>query len=495
MDRLHTLVLSRAHQVVLDPDRVASAATRPLRDADVDRFEADLARAGFVMSLDLAVLVRRLPNTVLHELRGWMLATLAHAPPRASEPRCPWCGRPAEVGALDPCGHRVCRSCWEEARFAACPICHRRVAQHAASAPRALAVVHLAFDLEGATRAWIAPLLASPAPLAADARAALEAAIDHAGPRAAAWLPADIPVRETMAIAIARLWLVAPDRAGIARETAAHLRTATDVLRVASVLMGAGPDLAPPRHLRSLPRALRRAILEALDRLPAEHVDDEIARRRTLWQRVGERLHPGEHAIRLPHAARAFAIARGSMHVTRWAAPVEHALAAGDALAALAHLAGRPAELLARGRHLERVARAQSPEAVAALEAMRDELLARAAARRLVPRAVLDRALPPRHWELAALHAAARANVVYVRERDGAIRVFRRRDGEPDRTRLARLVRGPDDGRVTAIPAAEAPTLVCVVTPEPPVPATCAIAPTEDELGRDLGRAHGDATR
>ena len=77
MDRIRTLLLARTHMVVMDPDLVASAATRPTRDSDVEKFEDELAQLGFVMSLDLAMTMRRLPYQAMQELRGWIFDTLA----------------------------------------------------------------------------------------------------------------------------------------------------------------------------------------------------------------------------------------------------------------------------------------------------------------------------------------------------------------------------------------------------------------------------------
>jgi hypothetical protein len=77
MDRIRTLLLARTHTVVMDPDAVADAATRPIRDSDIERFEDELAQLGFVMSLDLAMMLRRLPYQAMQELRGWMFDTLA----------------------------------------------------------------------------------------------------------------------------------------------------------------------------------------------------------------------------------------------------------------------------------------------------------------------------------------------------------------------------------------------------------------------------------
>ena len=60
---------------------------------------------------------------------------------------------------------------------------------------------------------------------------------------------------------------------------------------------------------------------------------------------------------------------------------------------------------------------------------------------------------------LACVHAAARANVVYVRERDGSFTAYRRREREPAGARLVRLLSGAgDDGRLGAPPSTDAPT-------------------------------------
>src|SRR5262245_41211763 len=156
MDSIRTLLLARTHTVVLDPDRVASAATRPTRDVDLEKFEDELAQLGYVMSLDLAMMIRRLPYQALVELRAWIVSTLAralgaqrpHVPlfravpapapgdapslylrrmltwlaTRPAQP-CPWCGQIRPLGALDPCGHLVCRPCWDGGTYAGCPIC------------------------------------------------------------------------------------------------------------------------------------------------------------------------------------------------------------------------------------------------------------------------------------------------------------------------------------------------------------------------------------
>lgn len=438
MDSIRTLLLARTHTVVLDPDRVASASTRPTRDIDLEKFEDELAQLGYVMSLDLAMTIRRLPYQALVELRAWIVSTLSrslgshrpHVPlfrdlpasagdsaslylrrmltwlaTRAVQP-CPWCGQVKPLGALDPCGHLACRSCWDGGTFAGCPICHRRVAvgdPFVRAGPTTdlvthhdgqLRLLHLGFDLVGAARGRFEQLIGRPAPLSLDDRIEVETVIDAMGPRTVQWLPVRIPVKETMAVVLARLWTVAADRGAMVNATRGHLTSATDVLRVAVVLLGGNPALTEPMRLRSLGRTMRRAVLDALDRLPADMVIEDMWRQRGLWKRVGERLHPYEYATRLPVATLGFAavrqtrldtvgfgaavrdeargvatvrIAGDRARVTPWISAVEDRLRAGDARAAAERLGQRPGELLRRVDHLVRVAQARQPDALAAV--------------------------------------------------------------------------------------------------------------------------------
>lgn len=531
LDPIATLLLERTQTVVLDPDLAAGAATRPASDTDVDRFEDELLQLGFVLSLDLAMMIRRLPHAALAEVKQWIIATLGTGarpqaplsrglPPRKddayslyvqrvltwlctrAEQPCPWCAEIAAVGALDPCGHLVCKRCWSGGSYRGCPICHRRVPLEdpfmkppsgelrVTKHDGVLRILHLAFDIDVVAKARLERMLVKPAPLTTDERIELEEMIDALGPRVADWLPAHIPVRETMAIAIARLWIVAPDRTAMMKATRRHLENATDVLRIAAVVMNANASLVEPMRLSSIPRNMRRALLAALEDMPAEYVVEDMRKHRGLWKRVGERLHPGE--VQTPTVTAGFAAVRGKLSGPTWAGRVEAALAAGDARRAATLLSERPAEMLRRADHVVRVSLARQPEAIgdvvatlretaarcepSALLALSahvtskprlppdvivsitstvfDVLVGRAAKKRNFARAVLDRGIPP--WEVAAIHAAARANTIYVRD-GAAIVVYKRRDGEAPVARLARLHAGDHDGP-SKIPPANAPT-------------------------------------
>jgi Prokaryotic RING finger family 4 len=498
VDPIATLILSRTNTVVLDVDWIANAATRPARDGDVERFEATLLGLGFVLSLDLAMALRRLPHEALASLQRWIVETLAtgsegarpasvlpwlHAP----QP-CPWCGQTKAVSALDPCGHLVCAECWRGGSFAGCPICHRRATPMEVPAALArregtLRLLHLAVDAEAVARARFERLVASE--LTAEERVDLELVIDAIGPKAVQWLPKQIAVRETMAIAIARLWTVAPDREAMMHLTYAHVQSPVDVLRIAIVLMRGNASLAEPMRLASIPRSMRRAVLAALEQQPRDVLIEAMRRQRGLWKRVGERLHPGES--KLPGVKHAFDALRNKPVEISWGGRVEAALAARDARAAAALLGERPAELLRRAAHVVRVAQPDAvaevhaalrvaamhgePAAVLALATQapvalmaiaREALVARAETGRNFARAVIDRSLPAALWNAAAIVAAVRANTIYVRERDAHVAIFKRRDGESNLARLARVHAGEHDG-VARIPPATAPTWFALV--------------------------------
>jgi hypothetical protein len=162
-------------------------------------------------------------------------------------------------------------------------------------------------------------------------------------------------------------------------------------LRIACVLMGGNPALREPMRLSSVSRSLRRAVLEALERLPLEESVDQMRKHRGLWKRAGERLHPFELVSQLPSAALAFAVIRGTkldalragnelreravrlpflfvedgvVKAIAWAGPIEDALRAGNPRSALVRLTHRPVELLRRADHLMRVAQKRQVDAL-----------------------------------------------------------------------------------------------------------------------------------
>ncbi|QNS03835.1 MXAN_6230/SCO0854 family RING domain-containing protein [Streptomyces xanthii] len=421
-DDIEALLLRRAQRVYVTPGPGASATvaagvlvleaelaalghllTAPLRKALGTLDEDGLARAGTRLLAAVAALTgadrhhaplfARFPQDVPYQRAGRLYA--AHVlTALAAQPHqpCMACGRPGDpVRAVAPCAHLVCEKCLGGFDFGCCELCDTWYA---------CPVCETRYETDGPTRPWLdvpAPdgdravlrtLVLGTSP-DADATAELTALLarrtplnprDHddlvlllgsLDPADLTALPADIPVRESKALLLARLAEHEP--AALAR----YADTATDVLRLLVVRSGGDPDLLETVRLRNVPRPLRRQLLGILDGLDLERLVEDMRRRPGAFKRVGELLHPFEHARRFPRAALAFAVLRGHrvqdegslqdvllsraarqgaevklvgdrLRTVGTAARVESALAYWDVERATELLRARPGELLRR---------------------------------------------------------------------------------------------------------------------------------------------------
>ena len=231
----------------------------------------------------------------------------------------------------------------------------------AASAGDRITVLHRGGAPRAEEQALYLELAASRVPLAGEDLALLEAlaAACAAGPQ-----PERVPVRENRAVI---------NKAALAAGRPLVADAVTDVLRLAAAVSGGDVTLETATRFRSFARPERRALMAALDSVvrdsPAKLAD--VAGHAEPWKRLGERLHPHEHA-RFPHARRVFAVARGEERFPSLAARAEQAFAEGAAARAARRLADAPGLLF---RSLDRLLRSAS----AADHAVIMDLAARAA--------------------------------------------------------------------------------------------------------------------
>ncbi|WP_187414830.1 RING finger family 4 domain-containing protein [Nonomuraea sp. PA05] len=342
-------------------------------------------------------LFRKFPESVPADTTNFyvrrVFALLLQNPQRP----CVLCGESGVVHPVSPCAHLVCRTCWDGSDFSACPICHRRIDPDdpflvpsereitpTRDAVTTTVLLRLCADPSGTCRELAAELLARRTPMPPHERADLERLLEDQWPRSLSWLAEPIPVKETLAAVVAWALRKGADHELLDR----HTGTATDVLRVLYALMDADPGLrVAPERRRSLPRAVRRAVLARLDALP--YLLEDLLRYREQWKHLAEVLHPHEHQARFPEAALAFAALRGTrldpatpfgrallaradghrdvevrdgrVRVRTFASRVEQALAEGRHAEATALLSRRPGELLRRLSHVLRLTYAPVP--------------------------------------------------------------------------------------------------------------------------------------
>ncbi|MER6345111.1 MXAN_6230/SCO0854 family RING domain-containing protein [Streptomyces sp. NPDC001595] len=380
LGRGHTLSAAlHAALAALPPDRLASAHARLVAMVD-ELFGSDR---------DHVPLFRRFPSTVARNTEAlYMDRIFAFLLQQAEQP-CVLCGATRTVFAVSPCAHLVCRLCWDGADYSGCPICHRRIdvsepflrpvrAVGAAKAPvpGPLRLLRLGADRAVDATALVDTLLARRTPLSPQDRDDLLALLPLT-PAGRGLLPPDIPVRETKALVLGALVRAAPDGLSVPQTLTERLTTATDVLRLLVVLSGGDAGLVKLPRFATLPRPLRRVLLEVLDGLPMAYLVEDLLRHPTAWKRAAEVLHPFERHARHPRAAVAFATLRQTpvdtstafgaalletagehpdavrvdgarIRSATWAGRLEQAVAEGDAAKA-ANVAGeRPGELVRR---------------------------------------------------------------------------------------------------------------------------------------------------
>ncbi|MFP3991773.1 MXAN_6230/SCO0854 family RING domain-containing protein [Streptomyces sp. E11-3] len=340
----------------------------PLRAAYTALSPTDLSAAGRALLADLdealgadrdhTPLFRGFPGSTPQDTYAFYVDRVLTLLLQNPEQPCVLCAAVGTVHAVSPCAHLVCRSCFDGADFAACPVCHRRIdgddpflrpAARRPEADRHRALPDrmrvLAFGGDSAARDTAAGeelrgLLGRTAALSPQDADDLAALLDTRSRTDLSWLPESLPGRETKARVLS--WLLRPlavravradrgdqvdqvdqagpgdradrgtqvDRPAALAAVTARLDTATDILRLLAVWSGGDPGLVDRPRLVAVPRPVRRCLLAALDALDPALAVPDMRRRRRAWTAAAHALHPFEYATRYPRAALAVAALR-----------------------------------------------------------------------------------------------------------------------------------------------------------------------------------------
>lgn len=170
-------------------------------------------------------------------------------------------------------------------------------------------------------------------------------------------LPDQIPSKENLASLGAELLRNTTDAAAILDH---HVKTATDVLRLAVAMSDGDVSLATACKFGKFRRRERALLLGWIER--SDNRTEDMLRWKPRWIRLGERLHPGEYQTRFPEAAAAFDILRNDRPYTTFNGQVEAALLQAETGLVLKLLETRPGELARRLDHLARIS--PDPQAV-----------------------------------------------------------------------------------------------------------------------------------
>lgn len=151
-------------------------------------------------------------------------------------------------------------------------------------------------------------------------------------------LPESIPNKEVLAVVGALM----PENPALR----SHIKTATDVLRLAVAMSGGDVSLAENTKFRGFARRERKALLSLLEN--CGHTTEDMLRWKGRWIRLGERLHPGEYRRAFPKAAESFDVLRRDVPFPTFNSRVENAIRSRDVDTAIDLLRNRPGELARR---------------------------------------------------------------------------------------------------------------------------------------------------
>lgn len=153
------------------------------------------------------------------------------------------------------------------------------------------------------------------------------------------YMPDNIPIKENAAY-ICKLYLEntsKPDYKVIHK----YIRTATDVLRLATAMSNGDISLSGNTKFISFPRSIRRLFLSILNN--ANNLEEDMKHYKNKWIKLGERLHPSEYA-RYIKTAEAFRKIRNDEKIETFGGKLEGFLISGDYYSALAMLKTRAGE-------------------------------------------------------------------------------------------------------------------------------------------------------
>ena len=173
-------------------------------------------------------------------------------------------------------------------------------------------------------------------------------------------MPEEIPARETVAF-VGALLLKQEIQGDFLQQ---HMKTATDILRLAVALSEGDISLAVATKFVKFKRAQRRVLLELLENRP--NLLEDMQRWKKRWIRLGEILHPGEYKERFAQTYAAFESLRKNKPNVSYNAVLEREFEKPESAELVALLKTRPGDFARRLDAALRHVPAQSDEILSA---------------------------------------------------------------------------------------------------------------------------------
>jgi hypothetical protein len=171
----------------------------------------------------------------------------------------------------------------------------------------------------------------------------LEWFIKTYGESAKKLLPDVLPLKENVAVIIGAF---IRNNIGAQELIDMHVKTATDVLRIASAISDGDVTLAVNTKFKTFSKNIRRTLLQALEN--CDNITEDMLRYKNRWKRLGEKLHPFEYKKRYPKCFDAFDIIRNDKPFETFNSKIERSIRDHDSIEAISLLKLRPGEFARR---------------------------------------------------------------------------------------------------------------------------------------------------
>jgi hypothetical protein len=145
-----------------------------------------------------------------------------------------------------------------------------------------------------------------------------------------------------------------------------YIKTATDVLRLATAMSDGDVSLAASTKFITFKRPTRRILLGLLEN--SGNITEDMLRWKKRWIRLGEKLHAGEYADKFPKAAASFDILHNDKPFETFNAKIEKALIEKDTDKVIELLDARAGDFARRLDHLLRLDEAKQKDVLEKFE-------------------------------------------------------------------------------------------------------------------------------
>ena len=167
--------------------------------------------------------------------------------------------------------------------------------------------------------------------------------------------PENITYKENIAL-IGQLYVESSEKLDY-KYVKKYFKTATDVLRLITLLSAGDVSLADNTKYRNFSRKERRFLIGLLNECASTgNIEEDMLRHKNKWIKVGEKLHPGEDCYNYYYNVQAaFKKLRNNDHIKTFNSKVEELCSCGQFIEVAAHLKKRPGEFVRRLDYLLRM--------------------------------------------------------------------------------------------------------------------------------------------